>query len=224
MFRKIIAQRRRTDKFYHNTVNLFLILLAMLLIQSTLLLAEINPKLAVEQITFGEQHHFFGYIGQSKTIPWNASGRYIVAMRSNFHDHMPAPHEAADIILLDTQNNYSVKKIDETRGWNFQQGTMMYWNPAAPEMQFFFNDRDTETNQIYTVLFDIEKNRRVQEYKYPGMSLANSGVAQNGGSFLAINYGRLSRLRPVTGYPDALDQTKGVLAPEDDGIFIIDVK
>ena len=26
--------------------------------------------LSVEQITFGEKHHFFGYTGQCRTIPW----------------------------------------------------------------------------------------------------------------------------------------------------------
>jgi hypothetical protein len=34
----------------------------------------------------------------------------------------------------------------------------------------------------------------------------------------------MARLRPVTGYKDATDWTEGVYAPEDDGIFIIDVK
>ena len=41
-------------------------------------------ELEVEQITHGPKHHFFGYIGQSQTIPWNQSGRYIVALRNGF--------------------------------------------------------------------------------------------------------------------------------------------
>jgi hypothetical protein len=48
-------------------------------------------------------------------------------------------------------------------------------------------------------------------------------VAQNGGKFLGINYGRLQRLRPVTGYAGAYDWTVGVDAPTDDGIFLVDV-
>lgn len=57
----------------------------------------------VRQITFGPQHHFFGYIGHVGTIPWNASGRYIVALRVGFQDHLPGPDDAAEIILLNTQ-------------------------------------------------------------------------------------------------------------------------
>ena len=42
--------------------------------------------------------------------------------------------------------------------------------------------------------------------------------------FLAINYGRLARLRLVTGYPEALDWTRDEIAPKNDGIFIVDIK
>jgi hypothetical protein len=100
---------------------------------------------------------------------------------------------------------------------------MFYWNPEAPETQFFFNDRDTTNNYIFTVLYDVEKRKRIKEYRYEDTPVGNSGVAQNGGSFLAINYGRLARLRPVTGYPEAYDWTVGEFAPENDGIFIIDI-
>ena len=40
---------------------------------------------------------------------------------------------------------------------------------------------------------------------------------------MGINYGRLARLRLVTGYPDALDWSKTEVAPENDGIFKIDI-
>lgn len=178
----------------------------------------------VEQLTQGKQHHLFGYIGQCKTIPWNASGRYIVAMRSKFHDHLPKADEAADIILIDTQNGNKIEAIEKTLGWNLQQGTMLYWNPAQAETQFFFNDRDPKTNKIFTVLYDIEKRKRVREYRFDDVSIANGGVAQNGGHFIAINYGRMARLRPVTGYPEAHDWNAETLAPMDDGIFRVDVQ
>jgi hypothetical protein len=48
-------------------------------------------------------------------------------------------------------------------------------------------------------------------------------VAQHGGWFLGINYARLARLRPVTGYPGAHDWTAGVAQPENDGIFKVNV-
>jgi hypothetical protein len=177
----------------------------------------------IKQITFGPKHHFFGYIGHVRTIPWNQSGRFAIALQTDFQERMPNPGESAEIILLDGRNNYALKIVDRTRAWNFQQGTMLYWNPAAPETQFFFNDRDPQTQEVFCVLFDISKGRRVAEFRFSDTPIGNSGVSQQGGWFLGINYGRLARLRPVTGYPGARDWTVNQKHPTDDGIFKVNV-
>jgi hypothetical protein len=180
----------------------------------------------IEQITTGPKHHFFGYIGHVRTIPWNQSGRNIVALRTDFQDRMPKPREKADIILIDTEKGHRVHVVDQTRAWNFQQGTMLYWNPEVPETQFFFNDRDPATGKVFTVLFDTSvenQGRRIREYRYEDTPFGNSGVAQGGGTFLGLNYGRLACLRPVTGYPGAWDWTAKEKSPDDDGIFRINV-
>lgn len=187
-----------------------------------------DAAVKVTQITQGPKHHYFGYIGQSRTSPWNANGRYLLALQVGFQDRMPGANDAADICLLDARDNYAIRVVDQTCGWNPQQGTMFYWNPAHPETQFFFNDRDRRTGKIFTVLFDITadggKGKRIREYRFDDTPVANGGVAQNGGYFTAINYARMARLRPVTGYPDAWDWTKGVGAPADDGIFRVDIE
>lgn len=101
---------------------------------------------------------------------------------------------------------------------------MFYWNPLAAATQFFFNDRDTDSGKVFTVLYDIEKKQRVREYRYQDTPIGNSGVAADGSSWLGLNYGRLARLRLVTGYPRALDWSKDKIAPKNDGVFIVDVK
>jgi len=172
-----------------------------------------------QKITSGPKNHFFGYIGHVQNIPWSGDGKYILALRSSFQDRMPGPNDPADIVLIDTQQKYSVKKIDQTTAWNPQQGTMLYWNPKSPETQFFFNDRDNKTGKVFCVLFDITKGQRLKEYRYQNTPIGNSGVAQKGGHFLGINYARMARLRPVTGYKGAHDWTVGQKYPKDDGIF-----
>ncbi|MES2697624.1 MAG: hypothetical protein V4773_29435 [Verrucomicrobiota bacterium] len=189
--------------------------------------AESSSPVRVTQITQGPLHHYFGYIGQCRTSPWNANGRYMLALQVGFQDRMPGAADAAEICLLDTQANYAIRVIDRSHGWNPQQGTMFYWNPEHPETQFFFNDRDPKTGKVFTVLFDISadggKGKRIREYRFDDTPVGNGGVAQNGGYFTAINYARMARLRPVTGYPEATDWTKGVGAPKDDGIFRVDI-
>jgi hypothetical protein len=180
--------------------------------------------LKIEQLTFGRKHHFFGYIGQCQTIPWNASGQYILGLEIDTINRMPKPGESATIILIDTHDNNKISRLDKTYAWNQQQGTMFYWNPLAPGTQFFFNDRDIETGEVFAVVYDIKKKRRVHEYRFNDTPIGNGGVAADGSAWLGLNYGRLARLRPVTGYPGALDWSKEEIAPKNDGVFIVDVK
>jgi len=181
-------------------------------------------ELKITQVTSGAKHHFFGYIGQCQTIPWNATGQYILGLEIEHIDRLPRPEEAATIMLVDTHNDNSIVRLDKTHAWNPQQGTMYYWHPLAPKTQFFFNDRDVKTGKVFTVLYDVEKKKRIREYRYEDTAIGNGGVAADGSAFLALNYGRLARLRLVTGYPEALDWSKDEIAPENDGIFVVDVK
>jgi hypothetical protein len=178
----------------------------------------------ITQLTHGPQHHFFGYIGHVKNTPWNGNGHYMALLRTGFQDHMPAPHEAADVVLVDTANNNTVLPVEKSHAWNPQQGTMFYWNPQAPDTQLIFNDRDLKTNRVFAVLYDISKRKRLREYRYDDTPFGNSGVAQHGRYFLGLNYGRMSRLRPVTGYPKAFDWNPGTAAPENDGIFLTEIE
>lgn len=180
-------------------------------------------ELSVTQLTYGPEHHFFGYIGHARTIPWNGTGRYILCLRTTFQDHMPGPGETADVCLIDTEDDGRVLQVDRSLGWNPQQGTMFYWNPHKPDTQFFFNDRDPKTGDVFTVLYDVEDSDRVREYRYD-TSFGNSGVAQNGGSFLGLNYARMARLRKVTGYVGASDWTEGVDHPDNDGVHRVNVE
>jgi hypothetical protein len=185
-----------------------------------------EPRLEVRQLTMGPLHHFFGYIGHVQNVPWNKSGRYIVALRTSVRDHMPGVDEPAEIVLLDSERDYAARVVERSRAWNPQQGTMLYWNPEQQETQFFFNDRDPKTGKVFCVLFDLargESGSRVREYRFDDVAIGNGGVAQRGGKFLAINYGRMARLRRVTGYEGAHDWTAGVLHPKDDGVFRVEV-
>jgi len=181
-------------------------------------------SIEVRQITQGPEHHFFGYIGHVQNIPWNRSQRYILTLRVGLIDRAPTAEDVAEILLLDAEDDFRPRKVAETRAWNPQQGSMMYWNPDRPDTQFFFNDRDPETNRIFCVLFDVEENRRVREYRFEDTPIGNGGVRQNGGAFLGINYGRMARLRPVTGYAEAYDWNVDDLAPANDGVFHVDVE
>jgi len=65
-------------------------------------------ELNIQQITSGPKHHFFGYIGQCQTVPWNANDRYILGLEIDSIDRIPRPEEATVIILIDTKQNNKI--------------------------------------------------------------------------------------------------------------------
>ena len=186
---------------------------------------------SVEQITppSSAYHYMFGYIGQSLTIPWDINDRYILALQFDSHERLPTVEDVATVVRIDTatrdeEGNYIISSLDTTRAWNTQQGTMFYWNPEAPATQFFFNDRDAESGKIFTVLFDVDRMERIREYRYDDTPIANAGVCPQGGFFYAFNYGRMARLRPVTGYGGAYDWTMNEAYPSSDGLWKVDIR
>jgi hypothetical protein len=187
------------------------------------LAAEPRPALKFRQITTGPRHHIFGYIGHVGNTPWNGDDSLMLALEFEHQDRMPRADEAAAIQLLRVADGYRAETIERSLAWNPQQGTMFYWNPAAPKTQFFFNDRDPATGKVFTVLYDVKLRKRLREYRFEGTPVGNGGVRQNGGAFLAINYARMARLRPVTGYPGTWDWTVGKAHPADDGIHKVDI-
>ena len=129
-----------------------------------------------------------------------------------------------DTSTRDERGNYVITPLDTSRAWNTQQGTMFYWNPEAPATQFFFNDRDEESGKIFTVLFDVDRMERIREYRYDDTPIANAGVCPQGGFFYALNYGRMARLRPVTGYQGAFDWTVNDAHPSKAGLWKVDIE
>ena len=90
-------------------------------------------RLTISQLTRGPDHHLFGYIGRSLTVPWNANNRFVVALQTDFHDRLPGAGDAADVVLIDMHNENKVEVLDRTFGWNLQQCARLYWNTGQHE-------------------------------------------------------------------------------------------
>ena len=158
-------------------------------------------------------HHFYGYFGIS---PWDETGRYMLCLRSEFHDRMPEAEDKAVIGLVDLQDNRKFIPITETYAWNFQQGSFQRWLPTAPDKLIIYNDRIDD--RLVSFVLDVWTGEK-RELPRP-----ISNVTRDGTRALSLNYARLRRLRPVIGYPGVTDPTEGVDQPEDDGVFSMDIE
>lgn len=170
-----------------------------------------RPAWKARAITSGPTHHFFGYYGIS---PWNESGRRMVCLEAESQDRLPEPEDDARICLIDTWTGEQ-KYIANTYAWNLQQGAMLHWDPRQPETHILFNDR--EGDQVVGVSLDVNTLEREV------FSRAISGVGPTGKHVLGLNYGRLARLRPVVGYKGITDPNPTSNAPDNDGIFLLDL-
>lgn len=166
----------------------------------------------VRALTRGPKHHFFGYYG---VPPWNKSGRRLVCLESAFQNRMPAPGEAAAIGWVDAASG-EFHAVTETRAWNLQQGSMLNWNPLAPEDEFLYNDRDGD--EVITAAWNLRTGKR---RTWPR---AIESVGASGRLATSVTYGRLMRLRPVVGYAGARDPFPNENHPEGDGVWLLDLK
>lgn len=85
-------------------------------------------------------HRFFD------TSPVSPSGRYVAV--THYHDdlHVPAPGDAADVLLVDLHTGEE-KIIAETHGWDTQLGAQAQWGPTDETL--YFNDMDIDEWRPY---------------------------------------------------------------------------
>jgi hypothetical protein len=179
---------------------------------------------AARPITRAPGHHFFGYYG---IPPWNASQRLYACLRSDFHERPPRPGERAALGVVDLPAPGSsapgaepFRALTTTRAWNLQQGAMLHWLPSAPETHLIFNDLDERGACFRPVILDVASGER----RTVPSPIGIGAVHPAGGSALGLDYARLHTQRPVVGYAGGQDRTAGVLAPEDDGVWRIDLQ
>ena len=68
--------------------------------------------------------YYYGYYDKS---PWDAIGRYMIAIKVKQAYKNVAPKEEGEVVLVDTQNGNHIVKIGITHSWNVQQGCMAQW-------------------------------------------------------------------------------------------------
>ena len=183
-----------------------------------LVMYTISPKIKsegnIERVTPNDgKEYFFGYYDKS---PWDATGRYMLCMRADNTWSNVSPKEKADIILIDTANNNSYKKIAETRTWNVQQGCMVQWLGPDFSSKILFNDY--RGGRYVSVIREIETgSERIIEA--PVYTISN-----NGKFALTLDFSRLYNLRPGYGYYNVPEKTKSINLPDTTAIWTVNLE
>jgi len=166
----------------------------------------------VKRVTDKSGYHFFGYYDKS---PWDSEDEYMLALQVTFENRPPKPDDTATIGILNPEENYTFESLAVTHAWNWQQGCMLQWIPGT-RRKIIYNDR--EDGRFISVILDIESG---DLYNLP---LPIYTLSHDGRKALTLNFSRLARTRPGYGYVGAPDPYADEEAPEEDGIYILDLR
>ena len=163
-------------------------------------------------VTRGPHEHLLAsYFGIDS---WSPNRRYISVLETDVNGRLPEAGERCAIGLVDLQDGNRWIPVATTACWNFQEAAMAHW---IDDDTLLFNDlRD---GRFVTVILNW-RTRAERIVPHPV-----SAVSADRTWAVSINYARLYLVRPDYGYAgDGQDARADVTWPEDDGIWIVDLK
>lgn len=116
--------------------------------------------------------------------------------------------------LKNDKNEYV--ELAATRAWCWQQGARLRFHPYRDNVILF---NDVENGKYVCREFDIA-NRQVLKTYSEALYDIDSEMKYG----IGLNFSRLQRLRPGYGYDKLEDNTKGIKAPENDGIYRVNLE
>ncbi len=156
-------------------------------------------------------HTFFGFYDHTPFSPDNTK----IAFNRTQNEMDPVGAEDTLEICIFDLKSLSVKKIGETKTWNWQKGCRMHWMPGEENAIIYNKIID---GSYGAVIQNTETGDLIKKVQHPIYD-----VGPDGRYALSIDFSRLERLHFDYGYVNFPDRTSTDPSPEDDGIFLIDL-
>ncbi len=173
--------------------------------------AAASPGAPVRPITRGPKFHWFGYYDK---LQFDPASRYALGMEVGFEHRSPRPDDVIAIGMVDTEGGDRWIELGTTRAWNWQQGAMLQWLPGS-DREVIWNDRAGD--RFVSHILDI-KSRKKRTLAAPIYALAPDARWA-----VTTDFRRLNHVRPGYGYGGLADPNRDVAAPEDSGIWRVDL-
>jgi hypothetical protein len=162
----------------------------------------------VRAVTSGKPH-FFGYYDKT---PWSPDEQLLLAGEADFQDRPPTENDVLRLGVVDPEHA-TFDAFAQTRAWSWQQGAMLQWLPSG---EVVFNDRDDD-GIVRGVVLDLSTGARRE------LERGVYSISSNGRDAIGLNFHRIQTTRPGYGYPPGDRLPRERWAPEDDGIWHIDL-
>lgn len=165
----------------------------------------------VRRITGGPKHHWFGYYDKWQ---FSEDNRFVLSNQVDFEHRSPTADDVIRVGMVDTENGDEWIELGESKAWGWQQGCMLQWIPNRRH-EVIWNDR--QGDQYVSHILDVETNEK-RTLPYPIYN-----VSPDGKFAITTDFARLNDRRPGYGYAGVPDKNKSVGAPEDSGLWIVDL-
>ncbi|MDO4585343.1 MAG: hypothetical protein Q4D62_14735 [Planctomycetia bacterium] len=177
---------------------------------------QVFENLPVTPLTRGPKFHWGAYYDQ---LHFDPSDRFVVGNEVDFEGRSPTGEDVIRVGLIDTQNNNEWQEIGTSRAWNWQQGPMLQWIPGSTSYEnaeVIWNDREGDHFIAHVFCPATGKRRTLPHPAYV--------VSPDGTFALFPDFARLNDTRPGYGYAGLPDPNADVLAPDNAGIWRMDLK
>ncbi len=168
--------------------------------------------MTMRPITSGPKHHWFGYYDK---LQFDPASRYVLGMEVDFEHRSPGPDDRIGIGMIDLADGDRWIELGETSAWCWQQGCMLQWIPGS-DSKVVWNDR--EHDRFVCRVLDVHSGEK-RTFGFPIYTISPDGRTAIGADFRRINH-----MRPGYGYAGIPDPNFDTLAPEDAGIYTVDLE
>ena len=169
-------------------------------------------EVPVRAITRGPKYHWFGYYDK---LQFDPASRLALAQEVGFEHRSPTAADTIKVGMVDLRDHDRWTELGESRAWNWQQGCMLQWLPGSSS-EVIWNDR--EDGQFVCHVLDVHTGKR-RTIPHPIYALSPDGAWA-----IAPDFRRLNDCRPGYGYAGIPDPNREVAAPEDAGIWRLDLR
>ena len=165
----------------------------------------------VKKITSGDKQHWAGYYDKFLI---DSSGRYALAGEVETFFRSPTVDDVLNVGIIDLENGNEWKQIGISRSWGWQQGCMMQWIPGS-DREVIWNDLGEKgwVSHIFNIKTGVTRT-----LPHPIYTLSSDGKFG-----LSLDFERVQRFRPGYGYPVKTIRDNWVKAPDDQGIYKVDL-
>ena len=169
-------------------------------------------QLPSRALTGGPKYHWFGYYDKCQFDP---TGRYVLGMEVDFEHRSPTTDDVISIGMIDLQDGNRWTDLGHSSAWCWQQGCMLQWLPGS-DTQIVWNDRQDDRFICHVLDIRSSEKKTIPSPIYT--------VAPDGTTAFATDFSRNNDTRPGYGYPGIPDPNGDCLAPDNSGIWRVDLE